>query len=226
MEKLKLNEVKYSYKNRYQNVDAVKAVSYTFEKGKFYAIVGRSGCGKTTLLSMLAGLDLPTGGEVIFEGKSVAKIDRDEYRLMHVAVIYQSFNLFPLLNVLENVMFPLELQKLGKAEAKELAKKKLANVGLDEKYYKRYPSMLSGGEQQRVAIARALAANAEVILADEPTGNLDTENGQNIISILKRLAHEDNCCVIVVTHDLSTADEADEVLKMRDGMLEDEAVNE
>ena len=187
---LSANEVHYSYKSKYQTVHAVRGVTYNFESGKFYAIVGKSGCGKTTFLSMLAGLDLPSDGAVEFGGKTTAELNRDKYRMDDVALICQSFNLFPLLTVLENVMYPMTLRGISAHKAKETAKEKLAAVGLDETYYKRLPDMLSGGEQQRVAIARALASDAKVLLADEPTGNLNTENGKNIIDILKTLARE------------------------------------
>ena len=219
---LSANEVHYSYKSKYQTVHAVRGVTYNFESGKFYAIVGKSGCGKTTFLSMLAGLDLPSDGAVEFGGKTTAELNRDKYRMDDVALICQSFNLFPLLTVLENVMYPMTLRGISAHKAKETAKEKLAAVGLDETYYKRLPDMLSGGEQQRVAIARALASDAKVLLADEPTGNLDTENGKNIIDILKTLAREQGYCVIVVTHDLGIAAEADGVLHLSDGMVKAE----
>lgn len=220
MDILSLQNVVYTYRNKYQTVYAVNNATYNFESGKMYAIVGKSGSGKTTLLSLLAGLDLPTQGEVLYEDTPTQSMDCDLYRRDKVTVIYQSYNLFPLLTILENVMYPLRLNKVSKNEAAEIAIEKLKSVGLDEQYFKRLPSMLSGGEQQRVAIARALASKADVILADEPTGNLDSENGKNIIGILRRLAHEDNYCVIVVTHDLTISDEADVIVCMVDGKMQ------
>ena len=220
MSVLKIEDLAYTYKSKYQTVKALKGITYEFEPGKFYALIGRSGSGKTTLLSLLAALDLPTEGQVVYEDKTTAEIDRDLYHRDTVAVIYQSYNLLPLLSVMENVTFPLELKKVP--DAKTIAEEKLRAVGLDETYFKRLPAMLSGGEQQRVAIARALASDAKIILADEPTGNLDTENSEIVIDLLQKLAHEDGYCVIVVTHDLSIADKADEVLKLRDGALLDE----
>ncbi len=217
---LDVKNVSYEYRNKYRTVKAVNGIDYSFDAGKFYAIVGASGCGKTTFLSLLAGLDVPTGGDVIYASGSTKSIDRDDLRRDDVAVIYQSFNLFPLLTVLENVMYPLSLHKTPKKEARQIAKEKLAAVGLTPEFHKRFPSMLSGGEQQRVAIARSLAAGGSVILADEPTGNLDAENSRNIIDILKRLAHDENYCVIVVTHDSAVASCADEVIKLRDGKIE------
>ena len=217
MSVLKIEDLAYTYKSKYQTVKALKGITYEFEQGKFYALIGRSGSGKTTLLSLLAALDIPTEGRVVFEDKSTAEIDRDLYHRDTVAVIYQSYNLLPLLSVMENVTFPLELKKVP--DAKKIAAEKLRAVGLDESYFKRLPAMLSGGEQQRVAIARALASDAKIILADEPTGNLDTENSEIVINLLQKLAHEEGYCVIVVTHDLSIADKADEVLKLKDGCL-------
>lgn len=217
---LDVKNVSYEYRNKYRTVKAVNGIDYSFDAGKFYAIVGASGCGKTTFLSLLAGLDVPSGGDVIYASGSTKSIDRDDLRRDDVAVIYQSFNLFPLLTVLENIMYPLSLHKTPKKEARQIAKEKLAAVGLTPEFHKRFPSMLSGGEQQRVAIARSLAAGGSVILADEPTGNLDAENSRNIIDILKRLAHDENYCVIVVTHDSAVASCADEVIKLRDGKIE------
>ena len=200
---LEVSHVSYVYRNRYQSVQAVKDVSYAFAYGKLTALVGKSGSGKTTLLSLLAGLDLPT----------------DAYRRQDAAVIYQSYNLFPKLTVLENAMVPLLLQKKSKQEAQEAAARRLAEVGIGEDMFKRYPNMLSGGEQQRVAIARALTTGARIILADEPTGNLDMENSEHIIRILHTLAREQNYCVVVVTHDMGIAEAADQVLRLQDGRI-------
>lgn len=216
---LQAKNVHYIYQSKYQKVHAVKGINFNFEEGKFYAIVGKSGCGKTTFLSMLAGLDLPTEGEVIYDGKSTVEHNRDNYRLRAISLICQSYNLFPLLTVEENVMYPMLLRGVKESEAKKASREKLADVGLNESYYKRLPAMLSGGEQQRVAIARALASDAKIILADEPTGNLDTENSDVVFSLLQRLAHEEGYCVIVVTHDLAIADRADKILSLKDGQL-------
>ena len=222
MEILKAENLSFSYQNKFQTVHAVKNVTCGFESGKAYAIVGKSGSGKTTLLSLLAGLELPTEGKVFFEDKSTTDMDCDEYRRDHAAVIYQSYNLFPLLTAEENVMYPLKLKKANKAQAVGQAHKELAAVGIRPDQFKRFPSQLSGGEQQRVAIARALAAGSEIVLADEPTGNLDITNGEQVVEILLKLAHEENRCVIVVTHDLEIASQMDEVWMMRDGVLEKE----
>ena len=211
--------VTYAYKTRHQIVYAVRDVSYTFKSGTVYAIVGKSGCGKTTLISTLAGLDLPTMGKVIFDGKSTMELDRDIYRRRDVAVIYQNYNLFPLLTVMENVLYPMQLQRRPKKEARALAAETLCSVGLDESYWKRLPAMLSGGEQQRVAIARAIASGQRVILADEPTGNLDGENSDLVMKTFQRLAHEEGYCVIIVTHDPQIADDSDIVIRMDSGKI-------
>ena len=223
MDTLSLTDVRYEYKNKYQTVHALAGVSCTFERGKFYAVVGKSGSGKTTMLSMLAGLDNPTSGSVKIgsgeENKPVRKMDKDKYRLNHISVIYQGLNLFPLLTAIENVMFPLEYKRVRKTDARKIAASKLDSVGIDVSMHRRLPSMLSGGEQQRVAIARALANKTEFLLADEPTGNLDTENSAIIVKLLKELAKSENICVVVVTHDPAVAAEADEVLNLRDGLI-------
>lgn len=216
---LTLDRVEYSYHTKYQTVYAVRGVSCAFAQGRLAAIMGPSGCGKTTLLSLMAGLDLPAGGSILFNGRSTARLDRDAYRREHVSVIYQGFNLFAHLTVLENAAYPLYMRGLPKSEADAEAEKQLLAVGLRQDQFARLPNMLSGGEQQRAAIARALAAGTEIILADEPTGNLDAENSGNIVEILKRLAHEENRCVVVVTHDPAVAEQADEVLQMQDGRL-------
>lgn len=220
MNSLSAKEVFYEYRNSFQTVKAVNGISYNFEPGRVYAVVGVSGSGKTTFLSLLAGLDIPTEGKIEFDGNATSDIDRDNYRLNHVSVIYQNFNLFYHLTVLENAAYPLYVKKMPKAAAEELAKEKLLKVGITESQFRRLPNMLSGGEQQRVAIARALACGSEIILADEPTGNLDSKNSRNIVEILKNLAHEENRCVIIVTHDSSVAEAADIVLKMEDGAFE------
>ena len=220
MEILRAEHVSYSYQSKYQKVDAVKDVSCVFEKGKFYAIVGESGSGKSTFLSLLAGLDQPSEGTIYVEGEPLCDMDRDAYRLNRAAVVYQAFHLFPLLTAQENVMLPLECKKMHKKEAVRQAKRLLQRVGLESRIYRQFPKMMSGGEQQRVAIARAVAAGGEIILADEPTGNLDSGNEENVVALLKELAHEDCYTVIVITHNQRVADETDHVFRMKDGRME------
>lgn len=219
MEIIKVENVNYSYKTKYQTVHAVKNVSCSFEKGLIYAIVGESGSGKSTLLSLLAGLDVADDGCITVEGMDLSKINRDHYRRDTASVVYQSFQLFPLLTAKENVMYPMEMKKIKRKEAAKKAEELLISVGLTEKIFRQFPLMMSGGEQQRVAIARALSAGGKILLADEPTGNLDTENEQHIVELLKKLAHEEGYTVIVITHNPEVAKEADAIYRMRDGCL-------
>ena len=219
MSVIELCDVRYVYQSQYQRVEALRGISYTFGPGKVYAIMGSSGGGKTTLLSLMAGLDIPTGGTVLCEGISTAEIDLEQYRRERVAVIYQDFRLFPLLTAAENVMYPMELRGMKPAAAKKRAAELIRKVGLPETVLDRFPAMLSGGEQQRVAIARALGLETKVLLADEPTGNLDSVNSANIFGILQGLAHEDGYCVVIVTHDEDLGKQADETLRLQDGML-------
>ena len=218
MSALELRDVHYTYQTQYQKVEALKGISHRFDEGLVHAVVGKSGSGKTTLLSLMAGLDLPTAGEVLCQGVSTARMKLEQYRREKVAVIYQSFRLLPLLTVAENVMYPMELRGMKARQAREKAAELVARVGLPPEALDRYPTMLSGGEQQRVAIARALGMETRILLADEPTGNLDTANGENIFAILKDLAHEAGYCVVLVTHDPGLAGQADRVLELRDGV--------
>jgi len=194
-------------------------VSAEFKRGLIHAVVGPSGSGKTTLLSIVAGLDSPMSGRVTLGGTDLAEMDLDKYRRESVAMIFQAFQLFPLLTAIENVCVPMQLSGISRSRAKEEAGKLLRSVGIDDPLHKRYPSNLSGGEQQRVAIARALSSGAGVILADEPTGSLDEANGEAIMSILRKLAQEDNYCVIVVTHNPEIAGASDVVFRMSGGLL-------
>lgn len=216
---LKVKDVRFSYRTRYHQVDALKGVTYTFDEGKIYALVGKSGSGKSTLLSLMAGLDLPQEGEILFEGQSTAAMDLNQYRREKAAVIYQSFRLFPALTVEENVTYPMELRGLDGQTARAQAKALIQKVNLPETALNRFPGMLSGGEQQRVAIARALGMDSKLLLADEPTGNLDTENSNHIIDLLVRLAHEDGYCVIIATHDMDILQKMDCVCRVQDGAL-------
>lgn len=217
---LSLENVSYTYKNAPRA--AVSDISCMFEEGNVYAIVGPSGSGKSTLLSLLAGLDLPTDGKITFDGDNLATLNLDRYRRESISMIFQAFHLFPLLTVMENVCFPMELCGVTPKDARPRAKALLEGVGITQEQMNRFPSKLSGGERQRVAIARSLASNARIILGDEPTGNLDGANTQNIIDILCGLAHEKGYCIIIVTHDMEVAQAADVAFRMRDGKLRTE----
>lgn len=217
---IEAEKIGYIYQSKYQKTKALTEVSCSFEQGKLYAITGKSGSGKSTFLSLLAGLDVPTEGKLYVEGSDIREIDRDAYRMNQASVIYQAFHLFPLLTVLENVMFPMQLQHISKKEAKAQAQEFLAKMGLPNTLYGKMPNMISGGEQQRVAIARAIASGGRILLADEPTGNLDSRNEKAIVELLCKLAHEENYVVIVVTHNEKVAEAADIVYGMSDGVLE------
>jgi len=214
---LRLENVSYQYKNGDRKV--VNEVTCLFEGGRLNAVVGPSGSGKTTLLSLMAGLDQPTQGQIFIDAEPLADLDLDRYRRERVSMIFQAFQLFPLLTALENVCFPMQLNGVPREEIPEKGKSLLSSVGITEEKFKRYPANLSGGEQQRVAIARTLATGAQVLLADEPTGNLDKPNGDKLIEILGQLAHAQGYCVIIVTHDPSIAERSDKVWRMSDGVL-------
>jgi ABC-type antimicrobial peptide transport system, ATPase component len=219
MEILKVCNVSYTYESKFQKVEAVKNVSCVFESGKMYAITGESGSGKSSLLSLLAGLDVPTSGEILYKGKSLQEMDRTKYRKDEISIIYQAFNLFPLLTAVQNVQYPLELNGMSAKEAEKKAKECLEMVDLTEEKHMRRPSRMSGGEQQRVAVARALAKGAFAVLADEPTGNLDSKNTDNVTALLKKIAQETETAVIIVTHDRELAEQADTIFSMKDGEL-------
>lgn len=218
MSELRIENVNYRYKNAPRLV--LNNVSCTFQAGTVSAVVGPSGSGKTTLLSIMAGMDRPEGGKVLLDGEDLAGMDLDAYRRKDVSVIFQAFQLFPLLTVMENVCYPMELSGVPAKTARERAKALLESVGIVEEKFRRFPANLSGGEQQRVAIARSLATGAGVLLADEPTGNLDGENSRNVVELLTRLAHDEGYCVIIVTHDPAIAEASDLVYRMADGVLE------
>lgn len=222
MPTLTLKNVTYKYKDAQK--PAISDISCMFETGNVYAIVGPSGSGKSTLLSLLAGLDLPTDGEVSFDGDSLSKLNLDRYRRESISMIFQSFHLFPLMTVMENVCLPMEICEVPPKDARSKAEALLESVGITKELMDRFPSKLSGGERQRVAIARSLASNAKIILGDEPTGNLDSINTQNIIDILCSLAHDKGYCVIIVTHDMEIAEAADVSFRIRDGKLQSEVL--
>ncbi len=205
---------------------AVNDVSFAVEAGQFVAVTGESGSGKTTLLNILGSLDTPTSGAVYVHGENIiGKKDHElaAYRRKTVGFIFQNYNLIPVLNVEENIVLPLNLdnQKLHKDYLDEL----LRLTGLESKR-RNYPTELSGGQQQRVAFARALIHKPDIILADEPTGNLDTKNSREIISILKNSIKKYNQTLILITHDLSIAAQADRIFRMQDGVLTEEGIAE
>lgn len=213
MSLLKLENVSYCYDPDKQ-IKVLNNISYEFEKGKIYAIVGKSGSGKTTLLSLLSGLAYPTEGKILFNGRDITEIDQCKYRSQMVGVIFQGYNLLLHYNAVDNVILSMDISGKHFENKKAVALENLAKVGLSgDKIYRKILK-LSGGEQQRVAIARALSFDPEVILADEPTGNLDLGTQDEIMRIFRRLVSEQNKCVILVTHSPEVAACADEVYKL------------
>lgn len=204
-------------------VSAVNNINLHINSGEIVAIMGRSGSGKSTAMHLLAGLEKPSGGHVFYRGQDIASLDEDElalWRRENIGLIFQAFHLIPTLNALENVAFPLYPDSVSTTERRQRAATRLEMVGLAERATHR-PSRLSGGEQQRVAIARALVNNPGLILADEPTGNLDSETGQEILTLFHRLRDEADVSFLIVTHDDEVAAAADRVIRMKDGAIVD-----
>ncbi len=217
---LTLQNLTYSYNDGASQRYILNDVSFNFEAGKFYAIKGPSGSGKTTMLSLMGALDKPRGGAVLFKGKSIDNVGYEKYRRNHVGIVFQSYNLIPWMTAIENLMVAMSVTDNDiPKDQKNVATNLLNYLGIDQSKIERRVKSLSGGEQQRVAIARALATNVDLILADEPTGNLDEETSEEIIQIFKRLAHEHGKCVVVVTHADEVALEADEGLVLSKGVL-------
>jgi len=220
---LKVKDLSKSFKSGDTTVKAVDDISLDVPDGNFVSIIGRSGSGKSTLLSLLGALDQPTSGSIEVDNQDVAKLRNHaltSYRCKKIGFVFQSYNLVPNLTAAENVMLPMEFAGVSKNERKERAQKLLDQVGITDDKQLRKPSRLSGGEQQRVAIARALANKPNLILADEPTGNLDSHNGKMIFDLLHNLARSEKTTIVVATHDLSIAGKTDRTFKLQDGKLE------
>jgi putative ABC transport system ATP-binding protein len=219
MKILEIRNLNKVYGKGETRVDALKNISFDIEQGEFVAIVGPSGSGKSTLLHILGGVDSPTSGVVNIAGTDISKLDEGKlaiFRRRHIGLIYQFYNLIPILNVEENMTLPLLLD--GKKANKELLNDLVKKLGL-EKRLKHLPNQLSGGQQQRVSIGRALMNNPALLLADEPTGNLDSENSREIISLLRKFNRENNQTVIIITHDERIALSADRVITIEDGRI-------
>ena len=217
MNVLTLDKVTYKYDGTKRNV--LKGVSATFEAGKVYSIVGKSGSGKSTLLSLIAGLDICTNGAILHGETNLKDLDRDEYRAKRIGVVFQSYNLITNSTAVENIVLSMHISESYEEDKKAFAYALLEKVGIDRETADRKILKLSGGEQQRVGIARALAHNPDIIIADEPTGNLDTETESDVLKILKSLAHDNGKCVIIVTHSKKVSSIADVILGMKDGNL-------
>ena len=217
---LAAQNIDYYYQDGDQRRFILKDTTVAFEKGQFYAILGQSGSGKTTFLSLLAALDTPKSGEIQYKEENIQQIGYESYRRNDISIIFQSYNLIPYLTGVENVLVPMAItDNQLPDDQKTVAYNLLDYIGITREKANRLVNQLSGGEQQRVAIARALATNVDIIMADEPTGNLDEEMEQEIVEIFKELAHTHDKCVIVVTHSNEIAQQADEVLTLRKGVL-------
>lgn len=205
-------------------VTAVKSLDFSIGDGEIVAMIGKSGSGKSTVLAMLAGLEQPTNGRVLYKGEDLTQLDEDSlalWRRSNIGLVFQAFHLIPTLTALENVAFPLYPTKVPASERRERAARGLELVGLGDRSDHR-PSELSGGEQQRVAIARSLINKPGLILADEPTGNLDSETGKDVLERFRRLSDESGVALLIVTHDPEVADSADRIVEMKDGELVNE----
>jgi putative ABC transport system ATP-binding protein len=220
MKCLELADVSYRYEGSMEYV--LKNINTGFESGKVYTVIGESGAGKSTLLSLISGLDVCGEGDVYYKGKNLRELDRDDYRAKSVGVIFQGYNLLVNSTAVYNIVLSMNISEVGiegRRAKKEAAYALLANVGVDRETADRKILRISGGEQQRVAISRALSHNPDVIIADEPTGNLDAETENSVLNIFSRLAHEDGKCVIIVTHSENVTAIADEIIGIRAGQL-------
>lgn len=217
MNVLTLKNVTYQYEGTRKSV--LKDISVEFSGGKIYTIVGKSGAGKSTLLSLISGLDVCSGGEILYMGQNLKELDRDNYRARNIGVLFQSFNLLTNATAIENIMLSMNISGNKEKNKKEYAYALLEKVGVDRETAGRKILKLSGGEQQRVGIARALAHNPDIVIADEPTGNLDADTEAAVLNILTSLAHDEGKCVIIVTHSKKVTSIADEVWGINDGKL-------
>ena len=219
MEILKTENLRKTYGTGEAKVEALRGVDLTVNKGEFLSIVGTSGSGKSTLLHMLGGLDRPTEGKVIIDGKDIFSLKDEEltiFRRRKIGFVFQAFNLVPVMSVYENIVLPIELD--GEKPNQELVNEIINTLGLTEKL-KAYPSQLSGGQQQRVAIARALASAPAIILADEPTGNLDSKTTQDVMGLLKVTSQKFAQTIVMITHNDEIAQLADRSIRIEDGLI-------
>lgn len=222
---ISVHDVIKIYKTGPLEVVALRGLSLDVRQGELVAIMGPSGCGKTTLLNMIGGMDRPSAGSVIVQGSDLSELDANQmsdFRANTVGFVFQFFNLIPELTARENIDLPMRISGVGRGEREKRSEELLELVGLQDRGMHR-PSELSGGEQQRIAIAAALANNPPIILADEPTGELDSESGAGILSLLRQLAGEEKRTVVIVTHDIRVARYADRVLRIMDGKILKEA---
>ena len=221
---IRLINVHKIYQQGRNKIAALAGLSLDIQKGEFAAVMGPSGSGKSTLLHLIGGLDRPTEGQVLVDGRIISQMVDDEatlFRRTRIGFVFQFFNLLPTLTAMENVMLPLILDGRSSAESNLRAKTLLERVGLEGRR-DHLPEELSGGEMQRLAIARALAFNPPILLADEPTGNLDSKNGAAVLELLRQINTEQRCTVVMVTHNQEAAGYGDRIVHLRDGMIEEE----
>ncbi len=212
---LEVKDLLYYYQDGSKKRIILEGVNASFERGKFYTILGESGSGKTTFLSLISALDAPKEGVILYEGKDVREIGYERYRRNMIAIVFQNYNLVQYMTAVENVLVAMGItENRIEGDYKEVAYGLLEKVGIDRQTANRRVTRLSGGEQQRTAIARALSTNVDIIMADEPTGNLDHDTSEGIIELFMNLAHEMNKCVIMVTHDLNIAEKSDVILRL------------
>lgn len=210
---LEVKNVNYWYKDKEEAL--YEDINLTFEEGKLYSILGSSGSGKTTFLSLIAGLDIPKTGEILYDGKSLKKIGLINYRNQYVSIVFQSYNLLPYMSAVDNIVSAMEITNSQQKNRNEYALSMLEKVGITKEMAQKNVQHLSGGQQQRVAIVRAMCCDAKLVVADEPTGNLDEKNSLEIIRLFKELAHEQGKCVIVITHERDIAKECDTILELK-----------
>jgi putative ABC transport system ATP-binding protein len=216
---LEFQNISYWYKHENKKQDILKAVNVSFEKNYLYTIIGPSGSGKTTFLALASALDVPKEGTIVYDGKDIKKIGLTNFRNKYVSIVFQSYNLLPYMTAMQNVTTAMEITGSSHKDKKKVALEMLDKVGISEKQARQKVLTLSGGQQQRVSIARALCCDAELIVADEPTGNLDEDTAKEIIHLFQDLAHKEGKCVIVVTHDQNIAEVSDITVKLSKGNL-------
>ncbi|RJR08157.1 ABC transporter ATP-binding protein [Candidatus Parcubacteria bacterium] len=217
---LEFSNVSYWYKQEGRQQTILQDVHASFDKGNFYSVIGPSGSGKTTFLSLASGLDVPKEGKILYNGMDIQDIGLSNFRNKYVSIVFQSYNLLPYMTAMQNIITAMEITGSKVKKKKEFVQEMLNKVGINEKQSNQRVLTLSGGQQQRISIARALCCQSDFIVADEPTGNLDEDTAQEIVQLFKDLAHKENKCIIVVTHNNEIAAKSDVIVKINRGKFE------